>query len=509
MIMQSAQPAMQFQSFDADSNSTVGVVDIGSNSIRLVVYAGKTRVPLQLFNEKAVCALAEGLQNTGRLKPERVEQALNAIGRFVRLAHAMDVSRLYLLGTAAVRDAEDGPEFIRRLQDMYGVTVDVLSGNDEARYAALGVMSCTPDASGMVADLGGGSLELVDLGEASMSEAGVSVSLPLGVLRLADLPRKPARVLMQHIDAHLQAVPWLGKKKVKSLFVVGGALRAVARVIMQETNHPLHIIDKFSLPLDEALEILPRIAKMQRGSLEKNFDVSGRRIEYLPYAVRLLQALLEKVRPEQLVFSIHGVREGYYYSHLPPRIRLRDPLEDMFETVFSRGHRFGQHPAALMEWMYPLFDDETPRQRHLRYAACTLGDLYWNEHPDFRGQQAFYKTLSMPLVGFDHQDRVEMALSVLYRYQSNDSLPTVQKVMAMLSRKDQHRAKALGYALRLAHTISGGAPGILTKSSLRLTKSRLILSIPKGDPAYVLTAFDRPLERLARHLSLDPMIERV
>ena len=286
------------------------MVDIGSNSIRLVVYAGKTRVPLQLFNEKAVCALAEGLQNTGRLKPERVDQALAAIGRFVRLAHAMNVSRLFLLATAAVRDAEDGPEFIKRLQDIYGVSVDVLSGNDEARYAALGVMSCTPDASGMVADLGGGSLELVDLSKAKLSEACVTASLPLGVLRLADLPKKPARALGQHIDAHFETVPWLGKTKTENLYVVGGALRAVARVIMLMTNHPLKIIDKFSLSLEEAQTIMPRIAKMDSSGLEKNFDISGRRIDYLPYAVRLLSALLEKVKPERLVFSIRRCTRG-------------------------------------------------------------------------------------------------------------------------------------------------------------------------------------------------------
>lgn len=510
MIMQSAQSAHHSLQTTDGSNTTVGIVDIGSNSIRLVVYAGKTRAPLQLFNEKAECALAEGLQTTGSLNPERIEQALSAIGRFVRLAHAMNVSRLFLLATAAVRDATDGPEFIKRLHDMYSVTVDVLSGHDEARYAALGVMSCTPDAVGVVADLGGGSLELVDLSEADLSSTDATASLPLGVLRLVDLPKKSVQALDQHINAHFQQVPWLGKRHTKNLFVIGGALRTVAKVIMRVTNHPLQIVDKFSLSLDDALAILPRIAKMDRTSLENDFDVSGRRIEHFPYAVKLLITLLEKVRPERLVFSIHGVREGYYFSQLPENIRLRDPLEDIFEAVVSSSdHRFGQQPAVLMEWLCPLFGDETPRQLYLRYAACAVGDLYWNEHPNFRGQQAFFKMLSMPLVGFDHQDRVALALSTFYRYQTNDNLAAIQQVMPMLSRKDKQRVQTIGYALRLAHTISGGALGILTQSSLRLTKNRLILSIPKNDPAYLFTVFDKPLDRLARYLSVNPSIERV
>jgi len=492
-----------------DADRPVGIIDIGSNSVRFVVFAGLTRAPVQLFNEKSACALGAGLQKNGVLNPDGRDCAVSAVGRYVRLARAMGVGRLDLLATAAVRDAADGPAFVAEVAERFGISVRVLSGHDEGSLAALGVLLGTPDAEGIVADLGGGSLELVEIDGGRVDPLGRLCSMPLGVLRLDDIAQGGEAAVDAAIRDNLARVPWVAERPVRTLYAVGGSWRALAKLCMTQENHPLQVLDKYTLSRDKALALTDLVARIGRRSMDKIPGISRRRIAVLPHAARLLQALLNEIKPERLVFSIHGMREGFYYTNLPDEIRDRDPIVDMCEAVAGNGHRFAQQPAVLMRFLDPLFSNETEKQMRQRFAACMLGDLYWDEHPDFRGQQAFFKTLRLPVVGFDHEDRAALALMVLYRYQSYDEIHDAQGVLALLSPEDRVRVQAVGCGLRLAHVISGGAPGILGRCRLILEPWRLVLRIPSDDPAFDGAAFEKRLDRLARCLGRESAIERV
>ncbi len=488
----------------------VGVIDIGSNSVRFVVFAGLTRAPVQLFNEKSACALGAGIQTSGVLNPAGRDCAITAVGRYVRLARAMGVGRLDLLATAAVRDATDGPAFTSEIERRFDIPVRVLSGEDEGRLAALGVLLGTPDADGVVADLGGGSLELVEIDGGQIDPLGRLRSFPLGVLRLDDLERVGGEAAVDEQILHeLARAQWIAERPVKNLYAVGGSWRAMAKLCMLQENHPLQVLDKYTLSRAKAFELSDLVARIGRRSLDKISGISRRRLAVLPQAARLLRVLLETIRPERVVFSIHGMREGFYYNNLPEAIRDRDPIVDMCEAVAGNGHRFAQQPVVLMRFLDPLFPQETPKQHRQRFAACMLGDLYWDEHPDFRGQQAFFKTLRLPVVGFDHEDRAALALMVLYRYQSYDEIHDAQDVLALLAPEDRVRVQAVGCGLRLAHVISGGAPGILGNCRLILESRRLVLRIPANDPAFDVGAFEKRLDRLARILSREPAVEWV
>ncbi len=503
----SAQPLHVIANPPLRHSDAIGVIDIGSNSVRLVVFAGLSRAPVRLFNEKASCALGAGLQQTGRLNPDGRISAMAAIGRFVRLARAMGIGRLDLLATAAVRDASDGPDFVRELNARYDVEVQVLSGDDEAKCAAYGVLSGTPDASGLVADLGGGSLELAEINGMQSEHLGRMCTMPLGVLRLADIDDVAPAGVDQRIENCFEKEQWLEAAAPNYLYAVGGAWRALAKLCMYHEKHPLQIMDKYTLPLERALELTQLISKVGRSSLVKIPGVPRRRLATLPLAAKLLNRLLRQTRPKALVFSVHGMREGYYFSTLPDAIRNRDPIEDMLETLAGDGHRFAQQPARLMEFLDPLFPVETQKQWRQRYAACMLGDLYWDEHPDYRGQQAFFKTLRLPVVGFDHEDRAALALIVLYRYQSFDEIHDAQDAMALLSEDDQHRVQVAGRALRLAHAMTGGAPGLLQQAQFSLSDTTLTLRLPMDEVAYYTPAFAKRLDRLALAMGLDPVIE--
>jgi len=301
----------------------VAVLDIGSNSVRLVVFDGAGRAPIPIFNERVFAGLGRGLSATGRLSPEGMEHALDNVARFAAIARAMGVGRLDAVATAAVRDASDGGLFVAEVERRTGLRIAVLSGEDEARLSALGVLSDAPEADGAMGDLGGASLELVSLKDGA---PGRHATLPLGPLRLLDVARADVDKSAGVVDRELGKVTWLGELAGRSFYAVGGAWRGLARVHMTQTGSPLRVIDHYSVKRARLEPMLALIAKMSRRSLDRLPDLPRRRVETLPAAAVILAAVLKHGRPKRVIFSACGLREGIVYSQLPAEVRAGDPL---------------------------------------------------------------------------------------------------------------------------------------------------------------------------------------
>ena len=490
------------------SRKPVGIIDIGSNTVRLVVYDGIHRTPMALFNEKAMCALGAGLEHSGCLNPDGVPMAAASIERFVHLARAMNVERLDVLATAACRDATDGPKFLRQIEKKTGETVTLLSGDEEAIRAAYGVLCSVPDACGTVADLGGGSLELITVDPQTSPTSEPCISLPLGILRLFEHAGSDHEKARAFIHDRLQKVTFLEKGANHHLYAVGGSWRALAQLIIDKMNYPLHVLDNFTLPYEKAKDMLVSISGKDRRTLEKMGTVSRKRLEYLPLAATLLDVLLEKIKPDTLVFSVYGMREGQFFLNLPDDMRKNDPLLSAAEEWAREAGRFPEHGRELLDWMAPLFPAETPELYRLRYAACLLGDTFWSEHPDYRAEQAFLKVLRLPFMGLDHTDRAALALAVYYRYTNKDTLAAVREARSLLDDERIGRVKTIGLALRLGHSMSGGAANILAKTRLKKGKKKLTLYVPEDDPVYYADLFHKKLNRLAEELGLEGRIVR-
>ena len=484
----------------------VGILDIGSNSIRLCVYDASTLVPIPLFNEKEVCSLALGLEHSGKLNPDGIEPALNTIGRFISLSKAMDVKRLDILATAAARDASDGEAFAQTIRDRFDVPVKILSGKEEAHLSAKGVLCGAPDAHGIVCDLGGGSLELVSI---DGSDFGPHATLPLGLLRLAEASGDDRAKACQIIDQHLDKLEWLTLGQGKPLHAVGGAWRSLARIAISFTKHPLTVLDNFTLDVSEALDITHLVSTQSRRSLEKIPGVSRKRLLGLPLAALLLERIIERVIPSRLVFSIYGMREGRFYECLPPALRSQDPLLSVCRRLAATNSRFPEHGEELMTWMEPLFPTETAHDRRLRQAACLLSDAFWNEHPDYRAEQALLRVLRLPFTGTSHSERAAIAVTVFTRYQGNEENQAFIDTVPLLDAVSLERSRQTGTVLRLAHTLTGGAPNILNRTHLLLDGDSLVLTVPAADPAWKFDP-DRSFERLARLMGcLDSVIRRL
>jgi exopolyphosphatase/guanosine-5'-triphosphate,3'-diphosphate pyrophosphatase len=450
----------------------VGIIDVGSNSIRLVVYERASRAPLPVFNEKVLCGLARGLDATGRLNPAGVEMALANIDRFATLAHNMRVASLDLLATAAVRDASDGAAFMSALSSRPGIEAHVVSGQDEARFSGFGVLCGMPDASGVMGDLGGGSLELVALGNGGI---GASSTLPVGPLRLMSSGRgDPKKTVTEAIDG----VRWLREETGKTFYAVGGAWRSFARLHMEQAGYPLHIIHHYDIPADEARAVARLIAVQSAKSLEKMPGVSRRRVDTLPLACLALDRLLAALKPSNVVFSAFGLREGFYYSRLAEAERRRHPLIAFAEEQGADWRRFDLTPAEIFDWISPAFAGESDAERILRTAACHLSDISWNDHPDYRAEQAYVRVLHLPAPGMSHRDRAILAMTLTYRYKSDPKSAAIETALRLSDGKGRTFARRLGACLRLAYNLSGGAPGLLPRIELRRTERELRLMVP-------------------------------
>ncbi len=484
---------------DTKTRHPIGIIDIGSNTIRLVVYDGLRRTPLPLFNEKATCALGAGLETSGRLNEAGVPRAIEAVQRFVHLARAMRVERLDVVATAACRDASDGAAFITTLEQRCGIKVSLLSGEEEANRSAHGVLCAVPDASGIVCDLGGGSLELIMVGNGTI---GPSTTVPLGMLRLSEGSGGDRLKASRLIDQRLSGVSFLTQGKGRHLYAVGGSWRALAQVCIEQANYPLHVLDNYTLPASEARTILPLLAGQSLRSLEKLKTISRKRLAHLPLAALLLMKLIDATQPDRVVFSVYGMREGQFFLSLPEATRRGDPLIAAVTDVARSAGRFPEHGRELMDWMAPLFPRETADLARLRHAICLLSDTFWDEHPDFRAEQAFLRTLRMPVMGLSHTERAGLALAIFHRYDGHDEPLMVRLAMDMLDVVAIKRARVIGAALRLGHTISGGAPGLLQRTALVHDGQTLTLHVPDDDAVFIASAFDRRLERLALEMGL-------
>jgi len=445
----------------------VAVIDIGSNSVRLVVYRLEGRAIWTVYNEKVLAGLGRELTITGKLSVEGVDSALGALRRFSAVLDAAHPSSLFVAATAAVREASDGAAFVDRVMAEAGLSVRVLSGEEEARYAALGVLAGTPDANGVVGDLGGSSLELTRV---SHGRVGGGTSLPLGAFNLRSVDafdiakaRGRAEKILAEGGAGFEA---------DTLYAVGGGWRNLALLQMRLAGYPLGIVHQYTLSAVDALDAARFIARQSKGSLERIEGLSKRRLETIPYAAIVLETLIDQLSLKQICISAYGLREGFLLEAMPEAVRALDPLVEGCAALGARqggGDELGQ---ALEAWLTPMFARLAPvfgaRDPTLLASACRLADLGARLHPDHRADLVFEQVLRAPIAGMDHAERAFLALTMFARHTASTVTPEAQTLARVLSPERSARARALGAALRLGCDLSGRSADLLLRSQVNI-----------------------------------------
>lgn len=490
---------------DVTAGSRVGVVDIGSNSIRLVVYDRLARTPLPVFNERVICGIGRAVSTTGKLDPEGTALALLNLTRFAALVRAMHIGHLEILATAATRDASDGQPFLDRVSSLFGQPVRQLDGETEAKLAAYGVVSGIPEADGVSGDLGGGSLELAALDRGQIGEI---LTLPLGPLRLMAEFGSRRTVLQDHIDDVLNGVTWLVGQGGRNFYPVGGAWRSLARLHMDQSQYPLRVIHSYRTSGREAADLCKVLSRLSPVTLARMRGVSSKRAPYLPIASLVLRRLLKILRPDGVEFSAFGIREGCLFEKLPDPDKAIDPLLAACEGISLRESRFGNRGDLLFDWISPLFSGVEPAgEERLLRAACLLGDIGWNIHPSYRAEQIFLRILRLPITGVDHVGWSKIALAVFVRYGGSPGDDKLGLGNAILQEADIMWARRVGSALRLAETLAGGMPDVLADSQLSMKGEQLVLRLDNSVSELLGDVVETRFRALASVLDLEPVVK--
>ena len=458
--------------------SSVAVIDIGSNSVRLVVYEAMARSLITIFNEKALCGLGREVQSTGLLAADAITKALTALRRFRALCRVMKVGRVHAIATAACRDASNGPDFIAKAERICRTRIEILSGPREARLSALGVVSGVHRPDGIVGDLGGGSLELIDV---SGNRVRGGLTLPLGSLALQDLSHKSLKRAERIVKGELTAVPQIQAGRGRTFYAVGGTWRALARIHIIQSEYPLRVMHGYSIPAEDALDFARRLRRLVAANMLANIEVvADARRPLLAYAALVLEYIIRVVKPKTIVFSTFGVREGLLYEMLPEPERSKDGFICAAQELNELLSRSTRHAEELIEWTDRFVRvvklRETEEDRRLRHAACLLSDIGWRVHPDHRGEETLNLITNGNFGSISHRGRVFVALSVFYRYaglSEQNEPPQIMRDLvppAMLE-----RARLLGAAFRVAHLISAARPGVLPATHFRTGGRKLML----------------------------------
>lgn len=479
------------------------VVDIGSNSVRLVIYDGPLRAPFPICNEKSLCGLGRDILEDGKLNPKAADSAMETLARFRRLLNEHGDPPTQTVATAAVREAKDGAEFVKRVRAL-GLDVETIGGGEEASLAAFGVASFEPGATGLVGDLGGGSLELVSMRN---GEAGDAVSLSIGPLRLMQNSKNDLRAASKEIDTALGGVGWLKGANARTLYAVGGAWRSIARLHMQLKRHPLPVLHHYEMTARQAIETCDLVARQSRSSLETTPGISSKRVDTIPYAALVLRALVEIGRIERISVSAGGVREGLLYRSLPRHIRAYDPLLAGAAFFASRMAPDEDSGAAYSRMIDDLFADEPPAQRRIRLASALLADIGAFFHPDMRGEHAFDTALRAPFYGVTHAERASIALSLYCRHDGARTPAGSDPVLTLLTEAERKRATQIGLALRFGAAVAPKAPQAIRRCSLRRDRGRLVFAAPADMKPLIDETPRKRLDALADAFELTSAIE--
>lgn len=487
----------------------VAIVDIGSNSVRLVAYEGLTRAPTPIFNDKVMAALGKGVATSGKLNEEGVERALAALRRFRVLCSTMRIKDVRVIATAAARDAANGPAFLADAQKAIGVPIELLAGRREAELAAMGVLSGFYQPDGVVGDLGGGSLELNDVKGVRI---GKGVSLRLGGLALMDLSGRSPKKALKIVRKALDDAPQMERLKGRTFYAVGGTWRALAKLHMRQRDYPLNVMHGYVIPARDAADFAALVERVNADALVNIASVSAARRPLLAYGAVVLEEIIRRAKPKEVVVSASGLREGLLFERLDPSARALDPLIESARELNLLRSRDPRHGEELCDWTDEFIRtshlDETPGEKRLRHAACLLADIGWRAHPDYRGEQSLNIIANAAFVGIDHPGRAYLALAASYRHMDGDD-DVSPHVRTLASARMLDRAQVLGAATRVAYVISAAMPDVLPRAPLICTKSKMTLTLPRAFADLASERVASRMKHLARIIGREPEIKIV
>jgi exopolyphosphatase / guanosine-5'-triphosphate,3'-diphosphate pyrophosphatase len=460
------------------------VIDVGSNSVRLVIYQINANSFVPIHNEKVLAGLGRGIDETGYLSPIGVELAIDALKRFKLLIDALDIKSYDAIATAAARDAVDGEKFVKYVNDEIGLELKIISGANEGRLSALGVKYGAPNSNGIMGDLGGSSLELVDLDNIeSARESWHLGPLALGDMALSRNFLQNLQALNFKIHSELDASFVVKAQHIEEFHAVGGAWRNFAQIAMWKQNYPLQVLQNYEMNAEFAIEIANWIMLQPKKIIEKIPGISQRRADTLPYAALLLIEIIKATNCKKILISSYGLREGLLQERFGKYVD-EDPLISSAKTICSGKIEDIEFAKSLQEWINPILSIGqhnyfAERIETLVYAAALLSNIGLGLHPDHRAFLTYQSILRAPYPAASHIDRVFLARTIARRYGAKLDEVNNYECASLLNGDLMALADIIGAAMRLGTNLTSNSAKILKQTALINENSVFALVLPQ------------------------------
>ena len=480
----------------------IAIIDIGSNSIRMLIYDDFSSSRVPFFNEKAVCELGKNLDKSRKLHKSGVVYALKVLKRFSEILNISKISNIKIIATAVLREAMDAKPFVQEVEKLFKKKVEILTGEEEAESSAEGVKIGFDNVDGLVADLGGGSLELARIENGTITN---KTSLPLGVLRLLNNPIVKKRNLSKYIKKLLRDEKWLSKKKFENLYLVGGTWRALFKLHLFQNNHPVHIIHQYSIDNQSLTKFIEKISAMNKSKLKTVEYISKSRTPYLPYSSIILGNLMNITNPKNIICSISGIREGSLAKDHFKNVDGKEVFDKSLEHIAKKRGDLGFTFKKYFEFIKPVFDGNEHFSEKLLNWACVLSHMDWGLGAFQKAELVFQETLNTPLLRLSHKERIQIALSCYWRYCSIKYNPKIE-YLTHLNNNEIFSSKQVGSALRFAHSLTSISTIFLEEFKLYRRGNAVFLKIPSEHQEIISKQVTKKFKALSRELFLEPRV---
>jgi exopolyphosphatase / guanosine-5'-triphosphate,3'-diphosphate pyrophosphatase len=488
----------------------VAVADMGSNSWRLVVFGYEPGTPWwSLVDEiREAVRIGAGLAEEGALRPERIDRALHTAALFASFCRASGIDQIEPLATSAIRDATNGGELLEAIREQTGLVPRVISGREEARYDWLAIANSTTIEDGFGLDMGGGSIQVLQIEERRLARAE---SLPLGSVRVSEeflpgekAPTKALKALRRKVADELDALGWW--QGGGRLVGVGGTIRNLAAAAMKRGDLPPLDVQGFELERDVLEELIDVLASRPASKRGEVAGIKPDRGDVILGGAVVLAAVLETGGFDRIEVTEAGLREGAFFERL---LGERELFEDVRrESVENLGHRFNSDPEHVIRvatLSLAMFDDLGEAglhdlgdpERELLWAACMLHDIGTAIDYDDHHRHSHYLILNAGLPGFTPRELVLVGLIARYHRKGD---PDASELGDLAQSGDDKMLRLLCGIIRLAEQLERSRDGAIRTVSLAARDGTVALAAdvdPARDPSVPIWAARRNADLLS------------
>jgi len=482
------------------TDERIAIIDIGSDTVRFQIFENFKDNQVAIFNKKITCGLGKDLIKNNKLNKVSIKKAMNALYYIKELIDSSNIKNYEIFATEAVRVAKNRDAFIADAENILKKKIHVLTGDEEAKFSAMGCIVGLKKSNGLVADLGGGSLELA---EVKKKEIMNTLSLPLGVHRAKSKNNK----IIDKFKSSLQNTEWLNENKFKRVILTGGTWRALVKLYFDKYNYPLKVIHHFKPDFDNFVLMLEEVSNFKKKDLLQYSLITKDKTPFIRYAAKLALEIINKVSAKQVVISYTAIREGY----ISDKIKLNyknDPLEYQSLKVAAIANELNSRAVNFKNiklFTNNFFKKRSYLNKRIRESAAnyiTTGDSIAR---DERGLFVFKQIIKSEILKFSHSDRVMLA-TIIFVFHNGINYNEIKDYRKIINKNKLLSSIELGLFLRIVYEIGQLSNFNYSNISIYVKDSNLIFSIPKNYSELLNSRFNKFILMLSKHKKLSQKI---